>query len=407
MNNWVKYTLILVLVLVLVVIALALYFIGGPMIKKGLDQATRESLAELPPCGLGEVFLTESPVNMGQLEIITPLGSLSPQEGHVFPVDHVYLRTVAGRWTDGGETSGAVDVQAPGEVWLTRVAFVEYEKEGTVIDKDYSLYFSPCEEIEMAYYHVKSLDPALEAKLDLEYDHDHEYLTGGHNQLRREAEVTVRLAAGEVMGKAGGTGSGQAFDFRAVDRRREPIKHANAGRWQDSQSYIVCPFDYYGGAMKEKFMTLMGEGQKRRTAEPLCGTVEQDLSGTAQGAWFAEEVKKSFPEDPHLALVHDEVNPRKPIFSVGTAMGKSGLAPGLYEFEVGSRGVTNRDFNEVNETGRIYCYQGVRDRWGKKINKVILLELIGGDDLRMEARAGLSCAGIDRAFSDRVTFFER
>jgi hypothetical protein len=403
-----KKLLIAIVVGLLVVSGLVgLVGVLGPRFGLEIPGLVGFETGDLESCGSKTVLFEAAPMNIDKLTSIIPLGGLDPLGGHVFPIDHIYFFAVgqAGA-TDMGK-SGEVDVFSPGDVQLTRVAYIEYREKGVVVDKDYSLYFKPCREVEGAFYHINSLSPTLRAEIESEFELDREGTAGQHSQKRFEVKTDIVLRAGDLIGKAGGTFRAQAFDFKLVDNRTVPAEYVNVGRWSKAQKHVVCPLDYYGEHFKKRFVQLLGDGTKQRSDPPVCGRIDQDVKGTVQGVWFAEETEETYPEDRHLSLVHDGIEPDKPVFSVGTSMEKSGLAAGLYFFDVRSTGVINRDFSEVGEVGRIYCYHGLKNKWGDKVAKVIMVELAENNTLRMEARSGLSCVGIDWAFSDRMTVFER
>lgn len=77
--------------------------------------------------------------------------------------------------------------------------------------------------------------------------------------------------------------------------------------------------------MQATLSALLGRFTLRRIIAPTCGTIMQDIAGTAQGRWFFDT---SSGEDRHLALVHDNVDPRVGVFSVGTSLTGSRSAPG-------------------------------------------------------------------------------
>jgi hypothetical protein len=78
----------------------------------------------------------------------------------------------------------------------------------------------------------------------------------------------------------------------------------------------------------------------------------QDLPGTAQGIWYRAGAP-SLPEDPHLALAHDNVDPTLAVISVGTSV--TGLSAGAYGFTLASSGRANRDFTAVVPAA-VYCW---------------------------------------------------
>lgn len=358
-------------------------------------------------CGKDMVFFTKSPIQINKLTSIGPLGSLDPEGGHVFPVDHVYFFTTGQGGSLDASKSGEVNVFSPGNVMVTKIAYIEYWEGDTLVDKDYSIYFKPCREAEAAFYHVKTLSSTLMSQLEGKLDLVREAATGQHAQSRFEVKTDINLRAGELIGKAGGTFRSQALDYRMVDERIDSLTYANPDRWSESQQHIVCPLDYYAEPLKGQLMELIGDGTKPRSESLVCGRIDQDIKGTVQGVWFAESTKETYPEDRHLSLVHDDIDPSKSVFSVGTSMGKSGLKAGLYFFDEKKTGVINRDFSEVDRAREIFCYQGLKGKWGDKIAKVVMVELVDDNTLRMETRSGLSCVGIDWAFSDRMTVFER
>ena len=388
----------------LIVGLVALVWLLEPRFGIGVRSVVDFESGQFTSCRNDMTLFTKAPLEMDKLVSIRPLGSLDSLGGHVFPVDRVYLITADQGGIGGSEE---VDVFSPGDVRLTKVVYIEYREGATVVDKDYSLYFKPCREVEAAFYHMKSLSPILKAQLGGEFELDREGKIGEHFQNRLEVKTNIDLKAGDFVGKAGGTFREQAFDFRMVDERVSPIDYANSSRWDKSQQYIACPFDYYAESLKRQFMELMSNENKQRDGSSVCGRIDQDIIGTAQGAWFTEKTKKTYPEDPHLSLVHDGIESSKPVFSVGISMEKSGLTAGLYYFDTKKTGVINRDFNEVDMIGKIYCYQGLKTEWGEKVGKVVMVELVDDNTLRMESRSVLSCVGIDWAFSDRMTVFER
>jgi hypothetical protein len=98
----------------------------------------------------------------------------------------------------------------------------------------------------------------------------------------------------------------------------------------------------------------LGAGTLRRTVPPLCGEVAQDVPNSAAGRWFRPG-SPTYPEDPHLALAHDNVNPANGVFSVGTSI--PSLPAGTYAFTPASSGRVNLDFRFVTTVGELECYQ--------------------------------------------------
>ena len=112
----------------------------------------------------------------------------------------------------------------------------------------------------------------------------------------------------------------------------------------------------------------------RRTAEPKVGTLLQDVAGTVQGNWFTPGGSFTTTSDfsPFLALAHDYVDPRQPIFSMGSSV--KGVRLGLYSFVPRSSGLVNRDFADV-APGRVYCYEAFLG--GTSVGKLTLGSIEG------------------------------
>jgi hypothetical protein len=152
---------------------------------------------------------------------------------------------------------------------------------------------------------------------------------------------------------------------------------------------VVCPIDYVPAALQDSVRGLfMAEG-RYRTAEPVCGTVMQDVSGTAQGRWFINDDQN---ERLHLALVRDFIDPSIGAFSVGTSI--PSLPTQLYRFEATDAGHVNLDFPLVTADGTIQCYE-TELRPGVPADRVILIRLLSGTRLRIEGVEETSCGPPD------------
>jgi len=96
--------------------------------------------------------------------------------------------------------------------------------------------------------------------------------------------------------------------------------------------------------------TKLGGYEDRRLVEPICGRVDYDVAGTASGVWYQKSSSSTYPEDPHLALVYDNVDPSLAALSIGT------FGPtGLYYFLPQNTGLVNRRFEDMKDS-EIYCF---------------------------------------------------
>jgi hypothetical protein len=132
------------------------------------------------------------------------------------------------------------------------------------------------------------------------------------------------------------------------------------------------------------------------------GTIVQDVAGTAQGLWFLPGVPTS-PEDPHLALVHDNVDPSQPVFSVGNDT--FGLSSGTYTYTPQSSGIVDRDFSAITNDGLTYiCHYWEVGNPSTPIG-TILLQMPTATTLQIEAQS--YNAGGPWSFQGNEVLFER
>jgi hypothetical protein len=137
----------------------------------------------------------------------------------------------------------------------------------------------------------------------------------------------------------------------------------------------------------------------------------QDLPGTAQGNWFTPggaNFMNTTNFEPFLGLLHDHVEPGIPIISMGTSV--KGVRLGLYSFTPQSTGTVNRDFADVRPDGKTYCYERFgsgQTRSGLNlgaIDGVLLMTMPTTTTLRVERRAGATCANATPMGPDAFTF---
>lgn len=375
-----------------------------PRSETPLAAPTRDASGELPPCGTDRAFFSVSPVALADFMGLVPLGNLAPS-GHVFPTDHIYFhinRIDRSQWDLG---TVEVPVVSPGDIWVTEIRSTQHLSDDRT---DYDIRFSPCEELQAFFIHVTSLSEKLEESFSQPYDQCHDQSTGEFSYQYCMKAVHIKVSAGEFMGTAGGDQWQNALDLGVYDLRTDPHPYANPDRWGEQTLHIVCPLDYFTGDVRGALQAKLGshDGTVSRTVPPACGEVEQDEPGTAQGVWFAKGATHTYPEDPHLALVHDNVEPSKGAFSVGTSMAATGLSTGIYYFDPASSGLVNRDFKDVGASGEIYCYE-TRERFGDPLPLIIILQLTSPTTLRMEGQDFSSCGDGPWLFSSAYTDYER
>ncbi|MEK9156465.1 MAG: hypothetical protein AAB360_04220 [Patescibacteria group bacterium] len=359
------------------------------------SSSSSSSTSSLPSCS-GSAYYTTSPVATADVSSITPLGNLNPT-AHTFPTDHIYffLRQVGGVPVE-------TNLYAPGDITITSITASEHVTDGYT---DYGMSFAPCAEMTGTFGHVTSLSQSvLDAFNAASADSDSTYSTGGKTYHNVVKTVSIAVTAGTQIGTTGGRAGQYALDLTGTDTR-STLTFANNDRWHSYSKNIVCPLDYYSSSTKSSLTSLLGYLSTRRTIEPLCGEFEQDEAGTAQGVWFATGASTS-SEDPHLALVHDNVEPNYGAFSVGTTLSASGASSGVYFFTPNHSGTINREFSEVGNDGNIYCYEASQEKGGS-VSISFILQLTGSTTLKIQKNSDSTCGAGPWSFGATASDFER
>ena len=313
--------------------------------------------ADLPACGNKMDFFTVSPIKSEDYGDLIPLGSLNPT-GHVFPTDHIYLfsKKTPGR---NGETTEdfAKPFYSPGDMWITEVSTSE---DLATQKTDYGIVYQPCAEFEGKFGHVGRLSAKLKAAIEKITDKKcNDYTTGGSKyRACWYGQLKIFIKAGEEMGTVF-NGRSAALDIWATDFRSEKLKFANPARWREETFYNVCPANYFTASIKNEMLSrFSGYGRnEKRTVEPVCGTIEADMKGTARGHWFSRDHTQDLLEDKNLALANDNKNPLQQAFSMGNSGESKGYKSGVNYFMPKNSGNVNRDFAEVKPDGSVYCYE--------------------------------------------------
>ena len=378
-----------------------------PSVPTSLSTATATpgASATLPSCGTGNAMFSVSPVELSDFMGLVPLGNIAPP-GHVFPTDHIYFhinRVDPSRWELG---TIEVPVVAPGDIWVTEISSTRRLPDGVA---DYVIRFSPCRDVFAFFIHVTSLSQALGDAFSPPYDRCEEHIAGEVTYQSCSKSVELHLPAGSPVGTAGGNDIQNALDLGVYDLRTSPLPYANQDRWTDQTLYIACPVDYFTVEVRDALRARLGahDNSLTRTTAPVCGEVEQDEPGTAQGVWFAAGTGNTYPEDRHLALIHDNVDPAKGVFSVGTSAASSGLPSNAYYFDPAGSGLLNRDFIDVATDGSLYCYE-TNTRFGEASQPfVLLIQLTSPTTLRLERLDSTACGDGPWQFTSAQTNYER
>ncbi|MFM7213160.1 MAG: hypothetical protein ACKOYQ_14405 [Actinomycetota bacterium] len=334
-------------------------------------QGEMDTLQELPNCPKGakaNQLLTRFPLDASDHGGIIPLGNLMPTS-HTLPTAHMYV-SIAGT-TYLPQIPGqppevapgnARKLYAPGRMWIVQLnAFDTLFNDGTVRN-EFDYWFGLCNQVKGRFGHVSGISSKIANAIEgLEpecYEYsiptqwpDRSFRSCSYNNLK------IALTAGELIGDAGGHNGN--LDFKLVDMRRPDAKFANQSRWLPEVARAVCFLDYYPATLKEKFYGFLGNSDLsiKRTVEPRCGQIAQDVAGTAKGAWLYQVTGWFMGrEDDQLALVNDNIEPQYQVVSMGAAGLSKGIPSGSWRFIPQQSGQVNRDFSQVTPDGKVYCY---------------------------------------------------
>ncbi len=378
-------------------VAVAVVACGGDAGNSLPTQVVPRGLAS---CGATTELFSRLPVDPAKIMGWVPLGIMSPP-AHTFPTDHQYVYL-----TTFGTTAAATPLVAPGRVVVTGARRTSYSAGS--IGTDYSLTFSPCSDVSAEFGHVTSIEPTLLARLGAFDQQCNRY--SPNPGLEVEACYT---RAASVLVEAGETiGSTKGLDLWLFDRRVQPTAFANATRWTALTSgfdhFHVAPFSaYYGEPARSTVRAMLGsfDGHTRRVAEPLGGSIDSDVRGTAQGVWFSPG-QPTFPETSHLAIAPDNVEPT--LMTISFGLSQPDAIPGAYHFVPVSSGDIDRAPSEITPGATIHCWEvGYGDA---NVRAVVFVQLTDATTLRVETRFDQPqrCADLrPYSFSDRAFRYVR
>ena len=352
--------------------------------------------SRIPRCKSKQVLYKVSPVELEDIDHIIPLGNVSPPF-HIFPVRHLYFHIKKSEGSD--RITKVAPVYSPGKVWVTSIESMTYlDKNDNVENEDYRIVFSPCKEFESYFIHLSSITEKLKNALQGENSCS-ESNAGTWKWISCSSSTNIKLKPGELIGTAGGDFT-NALDFGSSDFRTSDLNFARPDRWENDGVNTVCSLDYYPKKLKRSLEQKLGDNAESSKIEPLCGKVDWDIAGTAQGNWFVKDTQGPFfNEDPHLALVYDNINPNLAVISLGNSFESNGINSKKYTFTPNDSGFVNRKFKDITNDGNVYCFE--------TDSISILLELTSKDTLRMEKNIQDSCGEGPWSFESTFVDFER
>lgn len=270
------------------------------------------------------------PFDTADITALVPLGNLNPP-AHTFPTDHMYFYCFT--------SQASLNLKSPGNVTIFRITRMRYDAGAPNERVDYSIAMGTAKSY-LYWSHVSQLSPRLLAAVNnfTTAKCEQPYATGGTYFEPCYQELSLPASTGEVLGFAKTKNGLAGIDFGAV-----------------VNGTGTNPLDFFDAGARAQLESKLGrfDGKVKRTIPPLYGESMQDILTTAMGNWYRQGMPRQ-PEDNHIALVKDNIDPSKQAFSVGNNV--TGLPSGVYYFAPQNNGYTNRHFAEVKADGNTYCY---------------------------------------------------
>lgn len=382
----------------------------GQSPKQYQDEDYFADAASLPSCADKKEFFTVSPLKMTDFKGIVPLGTLAPT-AHVLPTHHLFFHPRRVDPNNFNSLPAEVPALSPGDITITEIKYTSSAQNPDL--NDGVIVFSPCKEVKAYLDHFKTFSPVLQKAFDEgelircdEYQRSYKKF-GTVTWKLCIKKVNLQIKAGEQLGTAGGGEGQMVFDFGVHDKRVAPSNFANLKSWkgQEQKQYTVCPLDYYTSELKNQLMSRLGnpEGSQKRVVEPVCGTANWDLPGTAQGVWLAKGEEQVAHENPHLALAYDNTDPTVGVISMGLSGESKGFSWGAYNFLPHDSGLVNRQFKDVKADGNIYCFE-TEDTYHNNAKTAIILEMPTPETLKIEKLNQPSCGSAGWKLTNYVEF---
>ena len=341
------------------------------------------------------LIFSAAPTDLDKLDAIVTLGNLNPPS-HTFPTDHIYFYPTR---QPNADRPNVVNVYSPGDLTIIQVWASQHVNAGFV---DFNVILQPYDTIRVMFYHVSTLDSEVFGDTSdyASWHLDSEYTTGGEIYRLLTKDYNIEVKAGDLLGTAGGNPGQWAFDLGVWDENYYPTMVANPQRWEKASCiHTICPLVLYEPGPVLDAMIALVDRDKVEGEDLPCGSVMQDIPGTAQGVWFLEGITETYPEDPHLALVHSNIHPARAVLSIGNSV--PGLPSHAYDFLPEATGFLNRDFKDITPDGNIYGFQV----YG--FQGIIIISMPDAETLHIEALPEASTNPTSWAFSSNKAIFVR
>ena len=229
-----------------------------------------------PSCTARPVF-TKDFIDPDQVQVVVPIGEQTASGGVLSVRSYVHSKPSL----DGQK----LPLYAPVDMTLNQAAYYKISTD-PAYKPEYSLFFDAGCGVTVQLYHVKGVVGAVASVVPKE----------PVPSSAGQPVTPTLIKAGEQIGWfQGEAGKSVAFDLRVEDSSRTNT-FINQARFTSSpgasgELYAVCPYDFYAGAQRERWLAKLGAPSTDPVPGTPCGTISQGKVGTAQGMWFFSDAK--------------------------------------------------------------------------------------------------------------------
>lgn len=324
-------------------------------------------------------ILSSMPMDDSNMQNMIPLGNLNPPS-HTLPTGHAYFFPY--------DNMKICNVYCPGKLYLINVT-QKINGVGAADEfTEYQLYFGSWNDKVLKLDHIQTLTADILAQVGaFPTSGCNEYSVSGrmYRLCQKDLAVPYLINAGQLIGTIGGQPTVHGFDF---------------GVMQDYKEIQFQPF--LTDSLLNKLRPKIGYLPRIRTAEPVCGVINLDISGTAKGNWYLPGQERN-REEYHIALAQDNIDPTIPKLSIGTSL--TNQNSGIFDFDKQNTGVINRGFESVTNNGNIYCYNLKQNNIATGTS--IILKLTNDTTIQIEKRSCDCSCNTPYVFSANAVTYTR
>jgi len=220
-------------------------------------------------------------------------------------------------------------------------------------ESDYSVGANLCNDYSLVLGHIQTVVSKIQSHTGGDCQ---TYSTANETVQSCYSDTNIEMAAGEAIGTVGGATAG-AMDLGLYQNNHQNV-FVNPSRFSSLTLTAVCPYDPFTADLRAQLNPKMGDfGRPSSGEEPVCGTMNVDVTNTARGVWVLQSnpVNQQGDETNFIVLMPHPLYPQSgQTFSFGPSSLAGGMLP--EKFPVQTSGRVNRQFKDITSGSGVYCY---------------------------------------------------